>query len=260
MQSRFVFGSAAILACAMSFATLGVRAQVPIVADYVFEDGVLSAATFRTFSGVVPDGKQLDFQRDVVDAALAPYAKLSLHTFISDVWGAPNSNFYSRLGNAINHGPGLVNVDYARVTCMPESTGPCIAHKTALRAHALAGYGQWLYSDNVGPGTQAVRWITADNPSVYGDVSYAVPHIDVIQNDVDVTAAVIQWNVSSRSTGDFVRIIRPSEVGGGYAFRITKDGQIFINEMSLDQYIAKQVAIQLGLRAGPGPTVSNLRQ
>ena len=173
-------------------------AQVEAAPLYNQAGGVLAAPSFTTFNGLVPDAKEFDFRRDVVDAALAPGSMLSLHTFVVDVFGAKTSNFYSRIGNAINHGDGLANVDYARVTCLPESTGPCIAHKTALRAHAAAGYGQWLYSDNIGPGTQAVRWITADNPAVYGDTSYEIPRIDVIQADVDVTEAVVQWNVSLR--------------------------------------------------------------
>lgn len=240
--------SAAIAIAALIVWPAAAAAQVAVVPDYDLAGGVLAASSYETFSGLVPEGKELDFRREVVDAAQAPGSMLSLHTFVADVWGAATSNFYSRIGNAINHGDGLANVDYARVTCLPSSTGPCIAHKTALRSHPDAGYGQWLYSDNVGPGTQAVRWITADNPAVYGDKSYAIPRIDVIQSDVDVTEAVVQWNVSSGSTGDYLRIVRPVEQGGGYALRITKDGQLFVNDMSLEQYIAHQVAVQMGLR------------
>ena len=225
------------------------NAQVAITPDYSLAGGVLAAPSYSMFTGLVPAAKEFDFRRDIVDAALAPGSMLSLHTFVVDVWGATSSNFYSRIGNAINHGAGLANVDYARVTCTPESTGACIAHKTALRAHANAGYGQWLYSDNVGPGTQAVRWITADNPEVYGDTSYATPYIDVVQSDVDVTQAVVQWNVSAGSTGDYLRIIRPPGEGGGYALRITKDGTIYIGNLSLDEYIAQQVAIRMGVPA-----------
>jgi hypothetical protein len=248
--------SAVIGLAALLGAGTAAQAQDALSPQYTLAGGVLAAPSYATFNGLVPDGKQFDFRREVVDAALAPGSMLSLHTFVVDVSGAKASNFYSRIGNAVNHGDGLANVDYARVTCMPSSTGPCIAHKTALRAHANAGYGQWLYSDNVGPGTQAVRWITADNPAVYGDTSYAIPRIDVIQSDVDVTEAVVQWNVSVGSTGDYLRIVRPVEQGGGYALRITKDGQLFINDMSLEQYIAQQVALQFSQQNGRRPLPS----
>jgi len=248
VRTSVAFGVAAMLGIASTADADDVTVIAP---SYTMAGGALSAASYSDFTGLVPAGKELDFRRDGVNAALSPGSMLSLHTFVVDVWGANSSNFYSRIGNAINHGDGLANVDYARVTCLPESTGPCIAHKTALRAHSSAGYGQWLYSDNVGPGTQAVRWITADNPEVYGDTSYAIPRIDVIQSDVDVTEAVVQWNVSQGSTGDYLRILRPIEKGGGYALRITKDGQIFIGDLSLDDYIAKQVALALIRRMPP---------
>jgi len=233
------------------------HAQDALAPQYTLAGGVLAAPSFASFSGTVPAGKEFDVRREVVDAAMAPGSMLSLHTFNVDVWGASTSNFYSRIGNAINHGDGLANVDYARVTCLPSSTGPCIAHKTALRAHSAAGYGQWLYSDNIGPGTQAVRWITADNPAVYGDTSYAIPRIDVIQSDVDVTEAVVQWNVSDASTGDYLRIVRPAGQGGGYALRITKDGVLYIGDLTLDEYIARQVALRMGIpTALPGRSES----
>jgi hypothetical protein len=72
-----------------------------------------------------------------------------------------------------------------------------------------------------------------------------VPFVDVIQSDLDIVGAVVQWNVSAHTTGDYLRIVRP---GGGYALRITKDGQIFIGEQSLEAYIARQVQLQTGIR------------
>jgi hypothetical protein len=101
----------------------------------------------------------------------------------------------------------------------------------------------WLSQENVGPYLQSVRWISADNPPP--GITYAIPRIDVISNDVDVTAAVVQWNVSPKTTGDYLRILKPS-AGNGYAFRLTKDGNIFIGDLSLDQYIDARIRAALG--------------
>ena len=104
----------------------------------------------------------------------------------------------------------------------------------------------WLSQENVGPYLQAVRWVSADNPPA--GTTYAIPRIDVISNDVDVTAAVVQWNVSPKTTGDYLRILKPPPVysGSGYAFRLTKDGTIFIGDLSLDQYIDARIRAALG--------------
>ena len=67
----------------------------------------------------------------------------------------------------------------------------------------------------------------------------------MISNDVDVTAAVVQWNVSPKTTGDYLRILKASP-GSGYAFRLTKDGNIFIGDLSLDQYIDARIRAALG--------------
>ena len=58
----------------------------------------------------------------------------------------------------------------------------------------------------------------------------------------------MQWNVSAKSTGDYLRILKPTPVlsGGAYAFRLTKDGNIFIGDLSLDQYIDARIRAALG--------------
>jgi hypothetical protein len=94
------------------------------------------------------------------------------------------------------------------------------------------------------PYLQAVRWVSADNPPA--GTTYAIPRVDVIPDTVDVTAAVVQWNVSAKTTGDYLRIVKPPSSGGGYAFRLTKDGNIFIGNLSLDQYIDARVHAILG--------------
>lgn len=106
----------------------------------------------------------------------------------------------------------------------------------------------WLSQESVGPYLQAVRWISADNPALHGDASYAIPRIDVISSNLDVTTAVVQWNVSANSTGDYLRIVKPRPVspGGPCALRITKDGEIFIGDLSLDQYIDARIRAALG--------------
>jgi hypothetical protein len=164
---------------------------------------------------------------------------MAVRTIVAGVWGAAGSSFYGDFHGTTNHGAGLASGDYRRGECATGSTGPNIVRKTALRANPGSGYGQWLHSDNIGPNVQASRYITADNPAAYGDVSYAIPNIDVIQNDIDVTQAVVQWNVSAGSTGDFLRIFGPN---GRRVFSIGKDGTIKINGMTLDDYIDARIA------------------
>jgi hypothetical protein len=51
--------------------------------------------------------------------------------------------------------------------------------------------------------------------------------------------------VSAKSTGDYLRIVK-APPAAGYAFRLTKDGAIFIGDLSLDQYIDARVHAILG--------------
>lgn len=192
----------------------------------------------------VPAGHEFDLERKVLDINLETSAIFSLQTAVIDVHGAAQSDFYGAYYGANNWGAGLACYDYRRVTAKPDSTGPNVVRKTALRATATSGYGQWLHSDNPGPYCQACRWITADNPTVYGDTSYSIPNIDVIQNTLDVTNAVVQWNVSPKSTGDYLRIARKD--GSGWAFTLGLDGTITIDGQTLDQIIAAKVTAMTG--------------
>lgn len=44
-----------------------------------------------------------------------------------------------------------------------------------------------------------------------------------MQNSLDVTKSVLQWNKSAGSSGDYLRVLKPDS---SYAFRITGDGDL----------------------------------
>jgi len=45
----------------------------------------------------------------------------------------------------------------------------------------------------------------------------------VVQNSLDVSKAVVQWNKSAATTGDYLRTLNPD---GSFSFRITGEGDI----------------------------------
>lgn len=191
---------------------------------------------------VVKAGKQCDFQRRALDIVLEANAVATVEAQVTQVRGeAPSSYAYGDLCGMTNWGNGLACWTYHRIETAPGSTGPNICTKTALRAQPGASYGQWLHSENVGPNVGAVWWVTADNPAVYGDASYATQWVLGVMGDVDVAQAVIQWNVSQKSTGDFVRLTR-QDGKPGWALRIGRDGSIWINDKSLEQIVDERIA------------------
>jgi hypothetical protein len=236
---------------ALAFMATAAHAQVDISqAPYAYANGVLAAPNYYSFVGTVPAGKELDVHRlDAYSVTLGAGSatKVADSFTIVNSQSAPSSAAYGDIHTIVNDDPGLANTDYRRVHCDYPSTGYCIARKTAARGNPSSPpWGMWLSSENVGPYLQAVRWVSADNPPA--GTTYAIPRIDVIGSDVDVTAAVVQWNVSAKTTGDYLRILKPAPVlsGSGYAFRITKDGTIFIGDLSLDQYIDARIRAALG--------------
>ncbi len=236
---------------ALAFMATAAHAQVDIShAPYSYANGVLAAPNYFSFVGTVPAGKEFNVHRlDAYSVTLGAgsQSKVADSFTIVNAGSAPSSAAYGDIHAIINDGAGLANADYRRVHCDSPSTGYCIARKTAARGNPNSPpWGMWLSQENVGPYLQAVRWVSADNPPA--GTTYAIPRIDVISNDVDVTAAVVQWNVSPKTTGDYLRILKPPPVysGSGYAFRLTKDGTIFIGDLSLDQYIDARIRTALG--------------
>ena len=233
---------------ALAFMATAADAQVEVSqSPYTYANGVLAAPNYFSYMGTVPAGKEFNVHRlDAYSVTLGAnsQSKVADSFTIVNHTSAPSSAAYGDIHSIINNGPGLANADYRRVHCDSPSTGYCIARKTAARGNpASPQWGMWLSQENVGPYLQSVRWISADNPPA--GVTYAIPRIDVVSNDVDVTAAVVQWNVSPKSTGDYLRIVKASP-SSGYAFRLTKDGTIFIGDVSLDQYIDARIRAALG--------------
>ena len=236
---------------ALAFMATAAHAQVDVSqTPYAYANGVLAAPNYYSFVGAVPAGKEFNVHRlDAYSVTLGAgsASKISDSFTIVNATSAPSSAAYGDIHAIINDGPGLANADYRRVHCDYPSTGTCIARKTAVRGNPNSPqWGMWLSQENVGPYLQAVRWISADNPPA--GITYAIPRIDLIGADVDVTSAVVQWNVSAKTTGDYLQILKPRPVlsGSGYAFRITKDGNIFIGDLSLDQYIDARIHAALG--------------
>jgi len=236
---------------ALAFMATAAHAQVDVSqAPYSYANGVLASPNYFSFVGTVPPGKEFNLHRlDAYSVTLGAgsQSRVADSFTIINPNSASSSAAYGDIHTIVNDGPGLANADYRRVHCDYPSTGFCIARKTAARGNTNSPqWGMWLSQENVGPYLQAVRWITADNPPA--GTTYAIPLIDLIGSDVDVTSAVVQWNVSTKTTGDYLRILKPRPVvsGSGYAFRLTKDGNIFIGDLSLDQYIDARVRAALG--------------
>jgi hypothetical protein len=251
MNIRYLVAMRRLLALAI--VTTAAHAQLDISeSPYSYARGTLASPDYLSFVGVVPPGKQFNAHRldafSVTLGAGSEWKDADSFTIVNAT-SAPSSAAYGDIHTIVNEGPGLANPDYRRAHCDYPSTGFCIARKTAARGNPNSPQtGMWLSQENVGPYLQAVRWISADNPAVHGDTSYAIPRIDLINSNVDVTTAVVQWNVSAKSTGDYLRILKPRPVlsGSGYAFRLTKDGNIFIGDLSLDQYIDARIRAALG--------------
>jgi hypothetical protein len=237
---------------ALALVATAAHAQVDVSGSpYSYAGGLLAAPDYLSFAGIVPPGKQFNVRRlDASSVTLGAGSQWKVaDSFTIVAASAPSSAAYGDIHTIVNGGAGLANVDYRRVHCDYPATGFCIARKTAARGNPSSPQtGMWLSQENVGPYLQAVRWISADNPALHGDTSYEIPRIDVINSNVDVTTAVVQWNVSAKSTGDYLRILKPRPVssGGLYALRITKDGDIFIGDLSLDQYIDARIRAALG--------------
>lgn len=212
---------------------------------YVNYGGAEASQEYWTGDMTVPSYKQLDLHRWDGHVTLNASSIGSGYSNITQVNGS--GYWYENISYTIVNDNALGVGDYRRVECT--GNGFCIAHKTAVRGDASSpAWGMWLYQDNVGPHVAAVRMILADNPEVYGDTSYAIPNIDVIGGNVDVQNAVIQWNVSPKSTGDLIRVFDPN---GALKFQITKDGSLIVDGISLETYIAQVVAKAVA-KAMPG--------
>ena len=187
---------------ALAFMATAAHAQVDVSqAPYAYANGVLASPNYFSFVGTVPPGKEFNVHRlDAYSVTLGAgsASKVADSFTIINANSAASSAAYGDIHAIINDGPGLANPDYRRVHCESPSTGYCIARKTAARGNPNSPqWGMWLSQENVGPYLQSVRWISADNPPA--GTTYAIPRIDVISNNVDVTAAVVQWNVSAKT-------------------------------------------------------------
>jgi hypothetical protein len=215
-----------------------------VVPQYVWAGGVLAAQNYKFFDGNVPADKTMTFNRnDLWPMTMEPGATAAVMSTNADVTGG--ANFYASISYGVNHTTATMVGDYRRTHCEDTvTTGFCIAHKTAVRNLSGGLWGMWLYQDQIGPGVMAARYISADNPAGHGDTSYAVPFIDIVASDLDITQSVVRWNVSDLSTGDYLQLHHNNV---GVVMRIDHDGVVYapnvvIGGVPLDQYIRNVVA------------------
>lgn len=202
----------------MAMATAVAQAQTPIPAPvYTFAGDVLGVYSYSSGEVGVPAGKVYNFGRveNVVD--LGANSTSIVRSILLDVYGtSASSASYGMTTRVENHGIGLANGDYVRVF---GGTGPNIAHKTAVRGDANQ-WAVWNYQINMGPGAKAALWIGGDNPEVEGRGYDTVPNVIVVNNNLQVTGAVIQWNARTDSTGRLLKIFN----GNKLVFEVTADG------------------------------------
>lgn len=126
---------------------------------------------------------------------------------------------YDNINLMMGYGSGLINADYQRVENY--GTGPAITRKTAVRGYA-GQWAVWAEQINLGPGSKAALWISGDNPELSGLRAHSTEEVMVINSNLDVTNAVIQWNATSYSSGVFLRVFRD----GKLVFEVTRDGTV----------------------------------
>ncbi len=184
--------------------------------SFALANGMLAVTHLFTGTVVIPAEKRLDINRYELSVELGANGFYRTNNDMITVNGAAGSNAYQDVRMMTNRGAGTAAPDYARVEAAPGSTGHVIARKTAVRG-AATSRTVWAEQINLGPFTQAGLWIGSDGQQT------PVDYVIVVQSSVDVTKSVVQWNRSTDSNGDYLRVYRPDSTLG---FRITMDGDL----------------------------------
>jgi hypothetical protein len=184
--------------------------------SYALAHGMLAVTNFFTGTLDIPENRRLDINRYELSVKVAADGYYRSNNSVIHVNGAPSSAAYQDLRLMINDGAGTVAPDYSRVEAGNGSTGPVIARKTAVRGVATSST-VWAEQINLGPYTQAGIWFAADGQQT------PVERVIVVQNSLDLNKAVVQWNKSAASPGDYLRTLNPDS---SYSFRITGEGDI----------------------------------
>jgi hypothetical protein len=184
--------------------------------SYALAHGMLAVTNFFTGTLDIPAAHRLDINRYELSVSVGTDGYYRSNNSLLYINGAPGSAAYQDVRYMRNDGAGTVAPDYSRVEAGNGSTGPVIARKTAVRGVATSS-AVWAEQINLGPYTQAGIWFSADGQQT------PVERVIVVQNSLDIGKAVVQWNKSAASPGDYLRTLNPD---GSYLFRITGEGDI----------------------------------
>jgi len=185
--------------------------------SFALANGMLAVTHMFTGQVVVPAEKRLDINRYELKVELGANSFYRSNSGMITVSGAAGSNAYQDVRLMTNTGAGSVAPDYSRVEAAAGSTGHVVARKTAVRGVATSRT-VWAEEIELGPYTQAGLWIAADRGQ-----QTPVDYVMVVQNTLDITKSVVQWNRSKESNGDYLRVFKPDSTLG---FRITMDGDL----------------------------------
>ena len=204
--------------CTISGATYAQQAIPQPTQSYY--NGVVLSDNFRKGALYVPTNTTVELSRTELDVTVAPGGSFMVDNDLTacHTQGA-GSTCYRDIHLTTGTGPGLINGDYRRVEHY--GTGPSIARKTAVRG-SPSQWAVWGEQINMGPGAKAAIWIGGDNPQLENRRADIVPNIIVVNNNLDVTNSVFQWNASTQSTGVFLRVFK----GQKLVFEVTSDGVV----------------------------------
>jgi hypothetical protein len=175
-------------------------------AEYDYANGALGAQTYSAGNLSVPPSKQYNYERLAVTVAQGKASMAALRIGFVDIYSQAQSHGYGNVLRIRNHGDGGVSGDYIRAEGMAGSTGPVIAHKTAVRGPELQ-WAVWGYQVAMGPGAKAAMWVHGDQAGAV----VKVPHVFVVSGELDA-GAVIHWNAQPNSSGVLFRVYRGTEL------------------------------------------------
>ena len=217
-NTRQIIINLTIVATFLILASLSAQAQTQIAPPSGPYHGVLYANSYQIGSLLVSSGTIREFGRFDIDMDVEAGASYRHRTIILDCDAVTGAACYGDVSLTYNLGKGLANSDYRRVEGATGS-GPSIARKTAVRGDP-AQWANWAHQINLGPGAKAALWISGDNPELSQHDADHVPNVIVINSNLNVDNAVIQYNAHTTSTGAFLRVFK----GGKMIFEVTKDG------------------------------------
>jgi hypothetical protein len=125
---------------------------------------------------------------------------------------------YDRVTLMLNYGTGGATGDYVRTHGI--GPGVTIARKTAVRG-AASQWGVWAHQIALGPGAKSALWI-------HGEDGAVVPNAIVVSG-LNVSGAVIQYNVEPGSTGALFRVYQ----GGALQAELTADGVLRVRKVEV---------------------------